>query len=302
MFGMFGRMSDTTFTLTYDGPSLADHTMDVADLAPALVAMSQFMKSAARITQGDDFEVVVRAKALETGCFQIVLDVSGSFASQIVDLLAGRSSTAVANLLAMTGGALGLIAWIRGRRVRKLRPSRPGYSVIELDDGVQLEVPEAEARVALDPPARQALEKVVQPLEKDGIDTVAFKLPRQTVTVTEADMDAFASVIREGDEILETIAPMVFSIVSLSFQPGNKWRLSTGKGAPISVKVEDEDFIAQVQRSEIAFAKGDFLICDVRSTSREVSGKLVTDFTIVRVKEHRGVARPPSLLDDSTTA
>ncbi len=294
---MFRDMSETTFTLTYDGPSLADHTMDVADLAPALVALSQFMKSAARLTQGEDFQVVVRAKALETGCFQIVLDVSGSFASQVVDLLAGKTATAIANLLGITGGALGLITWIAGRKVRRLRPSRKGYTVIELEDGVEVEVPEAEALVALDPPARAALEKVVEPLEKDGIDTVAFKMPSGTVTVTESDIDAFKAVVHAGDEILETTAPMVFSIVSLSFQPGNKWRLSTGKGAPISVTVDDADFIDRVQRSEIAFAKGDFLICLVRTTSREAQGKLVTDYTIVKVQEHRRIVQPPKLID-----
>lgn len=295
---MFRRMSETTFTLMYDGPALADHTMDVADLAPALVALSQFMKSAARLTQGDDFQVVVRAKALETGCFQIVLDVSGSFASQVVDLLAGRTATAIANLLGITGGALGLITWIAGRKVRRLRPSRKGFTVIELEDGVEIEVSEAEAQVALDPPARAALEKVVEPLEKDGIDTVAFKMPTGTVTVTESDIDAFKAVVHAGDEILETTAPMVFSIVSLSFQPGNKWRLSTGKGAPISVTVDDQDFIDRVQRSEIAFAKGDFLICLVRTTSREAAGKLVTDYTIVKVNEHRRVVQPPKLIED----
>ncbi len=294
---MFGRMSETTFTLTYDGPSLADHTMDVADLAPALVALSQFMKSAARLSQGEDFEVVVRAKALETGCFQIVLDVSGTFVSQVIDLMAGRTSTAIANLLGIAGGSIGLIAWIKGRHVRRLRPSRPGYTVIELEDGAEVEVPEAEARVALDPPARAALEKVVEPLEKDGIDTVAFKMPRETITVSEADLDAFKAVVHAGDEILETTAPMVFSIVSLSFQPGNKWRLSTGKGAPISVTVADEDFIGQVQRSEIAFAKGDILICTVRTTSRDAGGKLATDYTILKVNEHRRISKPPSLLD-----
>ena len=294
---MFRRMSETTFTLTYDGPSLADHTMDVADLAPALVALSQFMKSAARLSQGDDFQVVVRAKALETGCFQIVLDVSGTFASQVVDLLAGRTSTAIANLLGITGGALGLITWIAGRKVRRLRPSRKGYTVIELEDGTELEVAEAEARVALDPPARAALEKVIEPLEKDGIDTVMFKMPSGTVTVTEADIDSFKAVVHKGDEILETTAPMVFSIVSLSFQPGNKWRLSTGKGAPVSVTVDDEDFIDRVQRSEIAFAKGDFLICLVRTTSRESAGKLVTDYTIVKVQEHRRITQAPKLID-----
>lgn len=295
---MFKSMSDSTFTLTYDGPALADHTMDVADLAPALVALSQFMKSAGRLTHGDDFEVVVRAKALQTGCFQIVLDVSGSFASQVVDLLAGRTATATANLVGIVGGTLGLIAWIKGRKVRRLRPSRKGFTVIELEDGVEIEVAEAEASVAMDPPARAALEKVVEPLDKDGIDTVAFKMPKATVTVTEADLDAFRAVLQTGDEILETTAPMVFSIVSLSFQPGNKWRLSTGKGAPISVTVDDQDFIGRVQRSEIAFAKGDFLICLVRTTSRESGGKLVTDHTIIKVQEHRRIAKPPQLIED----
>lgn len=39
--------------IRYDGPALADHSMDVADLAPALMALSDLLKIANTYMNGD---------------------------------------------------------------------------------------------------------------------------------------------------------------------------------------------------------------------------------------------------------
>ena len=77
-----------------------------------------------------------------------------------------------------------------------------------------------------------------------------------------------------------------FSIVSLSFKQGNKWRLQDGK-TTLNVTVSDHEFVQRVDASEVAFAKGDILICDVRVESRETPGGLHAEFFIEKVIEHR---------------
>ena len=288
-------MSEATFTLRYDGSALADHTMDVADLAPALVALSQYMKSTARVVNGERFEVAVRVKAVETGCFQVVLQVTGGFIDQMVDMLSSRPGSALANLVGVSTAAVTLVAHFRSRKVRRLRASTPGRVAIELEDGEIIEVEEAVARVATDANARAALEKVVaDPLDKDGVDEVRFGPSGSPAVVSKEQADDFRAPVTAGDELLATTSRMVFSIVSVSFQPGNKWRVSTGRGSPISVTVADDDFTARVQNSQEAFAKGDFLICEVRTTSRQAAGKLATEYVVEKVLEHRRAEAEPA--------
>jgi hypothetical protein len=281
-------MSEGTFTLTYDGPALADHTIDAADLAAALVGMSQYLKAASRVLNGDRFEVSVRAKALDDGCFQITLQIAGDFLDKLSDLLAGKQATAVANVIVFGTLAIGAVSAIAGRRVRRQRPSAPDFVILELEDGTDLEFQESTVRIALDPNARAALERVVaDPLERDGVDEVRVAGAGEAVTVTQADVDAFRGAVAPEDELLRVTSRMVFAVVAPSFREGNKWRLSSGRGPPFPVTIADQDFIARVQRSEEAFAKGDFLICDVETTSRQSGGRLVTDYAIVRVVEHK---------------
>lgn len=290
-------MSEAAFTLTYDGPAFADGTMDVADLAPALVGLSQYMKAVSRVVNGERFEVSVRAKALETGCFQIHLFLDGNFVDQMIDMLSGKTATAIANTLAISGAAVALVLQIGGRLVKRVRPAAPGSVAIELADGTVIEAPETVARVATDSAARAGLEKsVADPLDQEGVETVRFGIPSAPITVAKPDVEAFRGTVAAGDQILETQSRMVFSIASLSFQPGNKWRLSTGKGAPISVTVADAEFIGRVQRSEESFAKGDFLICDVRTNARQSGDRLVTDYIIEKVVEHRRIQPPQTLI------
>ncbi|HMN86456.1 MAG TPA: hypothetical protein PKA74_10765, partial [Bauldia sp.] len=87
-----------------------------------------------------------------------------------------------------------------------------------------------------------------------------------------------------------------FSIVSLSFKEGNKWRLHDGKSV-INAMVEDKDFIDRVNRNELSFAKGDILICDVRVITRQEPKGLKADYFIERVIEKRSAALHPDLLD-----
>src|SRR5437762_2301666 len=92
-----------TFQLKYDGPALADHTIAISDLAPALLGLSDLIDEANHIVNGDRTSVSLKIKATEPGCFQVEIHAAQSFTDAAVDLLSGKHITALLQLLALLG-------------------------------------------------------------------------------------------------------------------------------------------------------------------------------------------------------
>ncbi len=293
-------MSAPSFRLTFDGPATADHEIDVADLAPALIALGQMVKAANRVVNGDALDVAVKVRTVGDGSFYVELTVQAHGAWAVVrDFVTGSDVDAVLKLVTIIGliggggtGAIALIRRIRGRRPRRL--TRQGSVVVIEFDGETIEADEASARVAFDPAFRIALERVaVEPLDKPGIDKILLEGTGIEEEITRETAGAFLAPPMVEDSLFETRHVKIFSIIDLSFKPGKKWRLSDGHGRATLVDVEDTVFIARIEASEIAFSKGDLLVCDVRETARQTAKGLRADYAIVRVMEHRPAGARP---------
>ncbi|WP_061165200.1 hypothetical protein [Caballeronia temeraria] len=62
------------FNVVYDGPALAEHRMDVRDLAPALVAIADLFTAANKELNGDSADVRVEVKgSFKAGSFELDL-------------------------------------------------------------------------------------------------------------------------------------------------------------------------------------------------------------------------------------
>ena len=59
--------------MVFDGPALADGSMNVRDLAPAMMAVGSFFEAANRITNGERTSVSVNVRATSAGSFQVFL-------------------------------------------------------------------------------------------------------------------------------------------------------------------------------------------------------------------------------------
>ena len=85
------------FMLKYDGAALADSTMDVAQLAPALISLSDALAGLNNIANQDNAKVSLQVRALNKGCFIVDLQLAQDFINQIGTLLAGTGVTAYCN-------------------------------------------------------------------------------------------------------------------------------------------------------------------------------------------------------------
>ena len=299
-------MSEAIFQLVYDGEAVRDGEMEVADLAPALLGMGQAVKAAARIADGDDVDVSVRVKAHKEGSFQVWLSLAVEGASEFwrfwksTDGEAAKSLLEAMGIVATGTGAMGVglikfIKWLRGRQPENVQRFDDGSVLVSIDS-VTIVVDPTVYQMAFDPGVRAGLEKVVaEPLDKDGIDIVRFGGDAVNEEVSKSERYAFrAPLLAEGDDFVNRHT-RPFSIVSLSFKPGQKWKLNDGHGSARSVTVLDEEFIDKVNRSEIRFAKGDLLICDVVERSRRTSNGFKSEYEIMKVIEHRPAPSRPML-------
>ena len=80
----------------------------------------------------------------------------------------------------------------------------------------------------------------------------------------------------DGKPVFEQTRGDIFSMGRLSFKEGNKWSLSEGDNT-ISVSSRDQEFVSKVDANKVAFAEGDLLTCDLRTTKHMVGGELKTN-------------------------
>jgi hypothetical protein len=295
---MARRMSEATFRLAYDGDAVRHGEMDVADLAPALLGMAQLLKAAARVVQGDDAEISVRVKTTRDACFEVLLNLivhDGAAGWAFLKTPDGQAAGVLLTLLGVSaksgiGGAIGVVRWLKGRWPR----SRPvgGGDVSLMIDEIEIVVPDTLARLALDPGVRGALEKIIyEPLEKDGIESVSLGEASSAQTITKEESGFFRAISNEDADEFASRHTKAFSISTLSFKKGQRWRLSDG-ASPRSVTMADADFLARVDSSQESFDKGDILVCEVVERARRTANGFKSDYEITKVIEHRKFQPP----------
>jgi hypothetical protein len=187
------------------------------------------------------------------------------------------------------------VKWLRGRRPQRITILEDGNIRIEVEqDGIVVD--KAVLELFRDVQVRKALSEIVRPLERDGLDRFEVRTTTRSLAevITKEDVASFVAPIVEDEQIISDERTAAFSIVALTFKDGNKWRLYDGQNT-ISVTIEDETFIRRVNDNEIAFAKGDLLVCRVRVDQWRTGDSLRTEYTVLEVTEHRVAARQLTL-------
>lgn len=296
------RMAESVFGVVYDGPALEDGSMRVADLAPALLALGELFVDASQLAYPDREPVALNIKANEKGSFIVHLAVqSPDTWEQIVHLFSGPTITALANLKGFivggtaTEGLFWLIKKMRGRKVAS-QEIQSGVIKLTLDDGTTIEIPHEVWSLYNNIEVRRATRKVVEPLTREGVDTLEFRSESNiAISLSSEDVAAYDVPEPEAKPLGSNEVEMTVAITSASFIEDNKWRLSDGD-ASFAAAIEDEDFLRRVDAGE-AFRKGDMLRVHMSIEQTRRGDKLSTERRILEVLEH--IPRPEQLrLDD----
>ncbi|MEX0962580.1 MAG: hypothetical protein WDZ52_00870 [Pseudohongiellaceae bacterium] len=288
-------MKHEVFTVVYDGEGMADHTMDVRDLAPALLSLSELISHSGNLLYGSNVDIKLHVKALEAGCFTVDLTVITEFLAQIKDLLVSDGTEAAINLgdllqLLFSGGVFiglfKLIKVLKGKNPTKVTVNENTVTIETAD--TTIEVPSKLLPLYQDIGIRQAAMKVVEPLEKQGIESIEFRSSTgaQYENIVKEDVGYFRLPEISEEVLLNEKRKAAFSIVSLAFREENKWRLHDGNNT-IYATIKDADFLARVEANDVSFRKSDVLICMVEDVSTRDENGLKTEHNILEVLEHK---------------
>lgn len=297
------RMSHEKFNVLYDGPALQNNEMNVQTLAPALYAMGALLEEANATVNGSRAKVGVNVKAsFKTGCFGIELNTFVSLVDLSKSLFASDNIATAKNLLewlglvwdsagkavALGGGLIGLVKWLRGRKISKVETV--GDKVFKVYVGDEYYETEQEViRLYQNHKIHEAFKNVLSPLEQEGIDDFAVTDLSQSsrfVVIHKTELPFFEPPQEEEEILADDEVEMNLQVVSLSFEGNYKWRFSDGNSV-FNADVCDEDFLNKVRSGEAAFAKGDIIKARMHKLQYLKSENMKTEYRILEVLEHR---------------
>lgn len=283
------------FSVRYSGEALESGSMQVSDLAPALLALGKAFTSAHELLYPDEPRVALQIRATEAGSFIVHLQLTQKLLKQVVNLFSGQEATAAANLTALVATAWGSIKWLQNKPTRQ--EELPNGSVrFTQENGDVLEMDGRTFLLVRDQEFREASQRAFRPVSTPGITSVEIK-SQGTVLLEVGASDLASFDIPEKQlavPLVESTTEMAVAVASVSFVDGNKWRFSDGEST-FFASIGDEAFLARVERNELRFGKGDVLNVRMRVRQWTTNDGLKVDREIVEVLKHTAGPRQITL-------
>ena len=274
-------MADVQTIIKFDGKALDGNSMDVAHLAPSLLALSDLLKEANQYANGDRAGIKVFVNAdLEQKCFELVVELSTTIWESAKLLIADdrvKTAKEIAEWVGIIGGTgfglFQLIKWLKNKTIKNV-------TVIKIDDGqnmVEISV-EGESDVKqitqtvyelyANVVARQKAIKVMAPLKEEGYETLEFYEKDEVFVHFEKD-DVPSN---DGDDLPEVIPQNVHKstiktgvrIRKAAYEGASKWTLIYKKA--IDAPIDDEEWLSKFQSGAEKAPPGSSLSVDLEET------------------------------------
>jgi len=299
------------FQLAYDGLSVANGTMDVRDLAPALAALGDLLHRSNELLNGESSAVTLRVVAgFDKGSFDInlLLDqwvrepahamlpaLSSLSAHQILDATFGTFNKAKGVIT----GAARIYKAVKGARPTETKQGNTANTTFLVFGNNNTIITDAgSARLYNDELVRNSITKAAEPLLKDGLDNLKVKRQNQLIeTLERTDVGQVSGADLALSSRSETSNPprdLWVRVVKPNFD-GGRWSFHDGS-AKFGAELEDRDFQARVNSREQGFFNGDKFLIRMRSDQHiDKRGNLTTRNIVEKVLERREAPRERQL-------
>ena len=289
------RSSQAQFSVAYDGGALRDGSMDVKDLAPALLALGALCEEASKTLNGTHADVSIKVTAVERGSFLVALDVLQELTSLFTNTDSADARSILTYLgVGFTAGAGVTVGLLKLRRLLKGRPVKG----VTLDNGsTQINI-KGNKNVVVLPEVKslydsvtvnRQLAKTIAPLHSPGITTMRFMQGEEIVeTIHESELGDFRGSVSVEfeDEVLEYEG--IYRIDRVSFADNLTWTLSN-RDHSFTAHIADGNFQNRVNNRTSAFLKGDQLHVRIQQRIRKSTGR--SSFTVLEVIKHHQAAQ-----------
>lgn len=271
--------NDIETVIRYDGPALAEHEIDVQELAPALLALAEMVQFANRKFNGDATTMRVNVRAdIEQRCFQLHIHIFQTLlqhAQQIFGTSEYKTAKEIAedlDLLFPEGGLFGGVFLIWKLFAKRHKEGVPGTSltteqhggqttIINFNgDGNNVTVSNTAWELATNPDMAELGKRVLKPLEQSGYETLAFHekaTGKPVVKLTKDEATAFIEAppmlpIAEpdaSDESHSKIRTIVF--VKTQRNEGRaQWELKWAARAEMA-SIDDVEWLERFQAGQV---------------------------------------------------
>lgn len=306
----------TTFTVGFDGPSVKDGEIDVASLAPALLALGELVDAANHALNGERADAKLKLKASKHGSFDALLSLDISFMTDMLDhFVAHKDRISTANDLldllikggTLVGGIYGFfktLKWLDGKRPDQVTPNGDGNTTTITVNHTSIIVDNRTITLLNDMKTRTATEQFVRKsLTPEGITSLYLvdgdgdKKAYKDIEFDRRDIPAMKvpEAVDEDPIVEEKSREVLLRIVSAQFEDGYLWRFTDGANTFTAI-VEDIDFLNRLDSSEIALSKDDTLRCVVVERQELKGGRLKSEARVTKVLDHISGAKQLRLL------
>ena len=272
-------------TIKYDGPALDGKSMDVAHLAPSLLALSELVKEANRYANGDRAAARVFVNAdIEQKCFELDVSLVLTIWEQAKQLLADedlRSAKEIFEWLGILGvpaigiGLFQLIKKLKGRKIASVVVLRvkDGENIIEIKaegDESPVQVSQTVYELYANVSTRQKAVAVLAPLREEGYETLEF-YENDGVFVHFDKEDVPSS---DGGDLPEVVPQNVHKstikvgvkIRRAVYEGRAKWTVMYKKAVDVSFENEAQSWLERFQKGEEYAPPGSYLDVDLEET------------------------------------
>lgn len=293
-------MTPRNFSFSYDGPPVSEGTIDARDLAPSLLALADLVDEAAPLVHSDLARLSVRIKSnFEKGSFVVNFDITDLY-SKFVSLFGSPDAQAWSSffqIIGLTGvaGVLQLVKRSKGRKPSVVTFERSEKVSITFDGELPEQYDKHVFELFENIKARKAIEKLVSPITEKGFESFKIKDGSQeSLSVTPSEANYFKAPPDKNERTISEVDARLV-IIAMSFNSGNKWRVTDG-ARNFYVSILDDAFNEQIQNGQAVFGKGDSLFVQLRTTQWFEDSQLHAEHAIAKVHKHERPVKQSKVL------
>ena len=292
-------MSKASTTIVFNGQAIKTGSMDVRDLAPALLSFGKVCERAHAVVNGKETGMSVHVHGFKAGSFGIDLSIVQTSLEHMNTLFGSQEYATAKELLTLLigGGGVsvyGLIKWLKGRKPNQITVKDEEVTLTLDDEPEPITIPKKKYQLITDPELNKHLYESLSPLKREGVDNCEFRQESEVLERVEKDDLTYFSPTTETT-LEETEQWIILQVDTAQITDvRNKWRFSTlGKSRlKITAQITDQDYLKKVEEGAVLFKHGNRINALLVTKTSFVNGSERVQYEIKKVE---GAPQDPEL-------